>query len=197
MRWWFVWTAIICIGAWWDSTQSAVRWRVHRPVRRLERTVHIKPIVFQNTSVLWLNSLSDQIDLTLIDKSHDTIGETDIDKLQMCVYNDINRTDLAEIYEVDYALFRDGVWNYSFLQTDIHLSPFRRLQVFPKVNWALGTGDCAWCFPRRGYFYRGWWIEPQLWRYPPWAITWAIGIVIIHKHAVKRNYVGRTYRIIY
>lgn len=193
MRWWLVWTALICFGAWWDNSISAVRWRLHRPVRRLERTVHIKPIIFQNTSVLWINALTDQIDLTLIDVSHDAVGETDIEKLQMRVYNDLNRTDLAEIYEVDYNIFRDGVWNYSFLQNDIHLSPFRRLKVFPSVNWTLGTGTCAWCFPRRGYFHKGWWVEPKVWRWPPWAVAWAIGIAIIYKKQYN-TYTGREIR---
>ena len=185
MRWWIFWTVLIVFAAWWDRQQSAQVWRVHRPVRKIERTVHIKPIVFENASVLWLNTLSDEIDLKLRDVSHGIIGSVDIEKLQMHVYNDRNRTDVAEIYEMDYSTFASGVWEYNFLQTDIHLSPFRRLFVFPTVNWTLGSGTCEWCFPRRGYFYKGWWVEPKTWRWTPWVIVWGMGLLIYRKCFVK------------
>jgi len=155
-----------------------MRWRVHRPVRKLEHTVHVKPIIFKNASVLWLNTLSDELDISLIDISHHAVGDVDIEKLQMRVYNDMNRTDLAEIYEVDYDIFQDGQWNYTFLQADIHLSPFRRLMVFPQVNWTFGNGWCDWCFPRRGYYYKGWWVEPRPGRWVRWVVVWFIGIGI-------------------
>lgn len=195
MRWWFFWSALLFIVAWWDRQSSNVRWRIHRPVQRLERTVEIKPIIFQNASILWMNALSDEIDLTLIDVSNPHIGTVDIERLEMRVYDDPQRTHVAEIYEVDYDMLEDGLWNYTFLQNDVHLSPFRRLFVFPKIDWNLGHGGCDWCFPRTGYYQNGWWVEPRAWRWAPWVSIWAIGLVTSHMKCCTHK--GRRVRVRY
>ena len=193
MRWWLLWSGLILLVIWWDGTHNSMRWRVHRPARKLEHTVRIKPIIFKNASVIWLNTLSDELDVSFVDISRHVIGDVDIDKLQIRVYNDINRTELAEVYEVDYNILQYGQWNFSFLQSDIHLSPFRQLVVFPQVNWTLGNGWCDWCFPRKGYYYNDWWIEPRPWRWVRWVVIWVIGMGLQYLN-IRKKYKGRQVR---
>lgn len=192
MRWWVFWTILFIIGGWWDYRYSALRWRIHRPVRKVERTVRIKPIVFRNASVMWINTLSDEINLDLVDVAPDSIGTTSVEKIQMHVYNDIHRTQLAEIYDVDYNVFEGEQRNYSFLQTDIHLSPFRRIIVYPRVEWDIGMGWCEWCFPRQGFYQNGWWVEPIPWRWAPWLVVWGTGIAASRTCGYRR---GRSRRV--
>lgn len=175
---------------WWDRQQSAVRWRIHRPMTRIERTLEFRPLRFQNASVLWVNTLSDEIDLSLVDATKPTMGETSIDSLQMLVYDDPNRTNVAEIYHINVDDIHSG--NATFLQNDVHLSPFRRLVVYPKLVWNLGMGACDWCFPRRGSYVNGWWVEPLPWRWVPWVFVWSIGMLLS-----KRSHTGRRIRTYY
>lgn len=192
MRWWVIWTLVLILAAWWDHRSKACRWRVHRPVKKIERTVEIKPIRFRNASILWMNTLSDEVDLTLVDVSDPDMGDVDVQRLETRVYGDVDRTDLLEIYETAFDVSGDDMWNYTFLENDAHLSPFRRLVVYPKVTWTLGQGSCQWCFPRWGYFNRGWWVEPKPLRLSIWFTAWAAGIVAAWARATRSK--GRQLR---
>ena len=191
MRWWVIWSLVIILVAWWEREKTARVWRIHRPVQRLERTHKVKPIIFSNASVLWLNAISKDVDMTLKDVSDPALGDVNIEKLEMRIYNDAGRSDLTEIYAVDFTDRGYDTWNYSMIQYDVHLSPFRRIAVIPHVSWTLGGGGCDWCFPRWGYFKRGWWIEPRPFSWAPWLILWAVGAY----RACKRSDTGRQRRI--
>lgn len=194
MRWLLLWTALMLFYAWWDHKRVVCSWHVHRPMQRVERTVRFKPIRFNDTSIIWMNSVVDEIDLTLVQTAEDTLGDVAIDKLQMHIFNDANRTELGEITELDVDTFVSGTWNMTFLQGDVNLSPFRRLVVYPRVDWDLGGDACRWCGGRRGMIYGDKWMEVRPWWWGRWVLYWSIGVGVLIGRSRNRRY-GRRKRI--
>lgn len=191
MRWLLLWTALMALYAWWDHERAVCSWRVHGVTGRVERTVRLKPVRFNNTAVVWMNSVSDEIDLTVVQTLDDTAGDVSIGKMQMHIFNDAERQDLCEITELDADEILSGTWNTTFLQGDVNLSPFRRLLVWPRVDWDLGGDPCPWCPPRAGTFYGGKWIQVRAWWWGRWVLFWSAGAVFLLR---KRRTKGRRLR---
>lgn len=132
-------------------------WTVDRhDTKTVSVTQTLTPIVFANASVMWLDMLSDTVHLDL--QKSTNIGKVSIDSAEMLVYEDGFRDKVMEKYNVMLSNVTIEQAHLDLLQDDVHLSPFRSIQVFPRIDWSLGNEDVP-NFERIGHFKDGKWYE--------------------------------------
>ena len=178
---------------WHQTFRPIQQWNVHSPSERLDREFQLSPIYFQNASVLWLDLIRDDVDIEIA--RNPGFESVEIDKMQMEVYEDGFRSKVAEIYDIDLSYVDDPITSiYNFEQEDVHLSPFRKLVVYPKMD--LHFGSTGWVpSERRGKFIDGVWQEGQDMETSVGLtlVAWLMGLIFL---VVGRRRRGRKMRII-
>ena len=182
------WWSIFVWGVWSHLSQPMHVWTVDRhDTKTVSVTQTLTPIVFANASVMWLDMLSDTVHLDL-QKSND-IGTVSIDSAEMLVYEDGFRDKVMEKYQVMLGNVTIGQAHLDLLQDDVHLSPFRSIRIFPKIEWSLGNEGVP-DFERVGHFKDGKWYEgrdtTQLGAGALFA--WCIGVVFLIVMRRPRNH---------
>tara|TARA_B110000008_G_scaffold115509_1_gene118262 strand:+ start:18748 stop:19365 length:618 start_codon:yes stop_codon:yes gene_type:complete len=153
------WWSIFVLGIWWHLRQPLHVWTVDRHQgETIKVTKVLRPIEFTNASVLWLNALSDIVHLDLKKTTDAKMGEVSIATANMLVFEDSFRDTVMERYPVNITDVAIEDAHLDITQDDIHLSPFRRIQITPKIHWTLGSSDVP-DFERSGHFKDGKWFE--------------------------------------
>jgi len=155
------WWSIFVIGIWNHLRKPLHVWTVDqhsKSVVKVKKT--LSPIAFQNASVLWVDLDTDVVHLDLVHTSLETLGNVSIDSAKMSVFQDGFRDHVCEIYDIAIQTTSVESAHFDLLQSDIHLSPFRRIEIFPKIDWSFGNDDIPE-FDRSGHFKDGKWYEGQ------------------------------------
>jgi hypothetical protein len=155
--WWSVF--VICI--WTHIRQPLHVWTVDRhstQIVQVKKT--IQPIAFKNVSVIWTDMVTDAIHLELVQTISNTIGVVSIMSAKMSVFEDSFRDKVIETYDIAIQNVSVKSAYLDLLQDDIHLSPFRRIEIVPNIEWSFGS-DKIPDFERSGHFKDGKWYEGQ------------------------------------
>lgn len=175
------WWSIFVWGVWSHLRQPMHVWTVDRhEAKTVSVTATLRPIEFANVSVLWLDRLKDSVHLELRQTLAASAGDVGIDNAHMFVFEDSFRDTVMETYPIAFANVSIEDAHLDLLQDDIHLSPFRRIQIQPKMTWALGSADVP-DLERVGYFKDGKWYEGS----DPTQIgfgalcAWCIGVIFL------------------
>ena len=146
----FIFLCVALASLYYFETQrnnSAQKWHVHPEVQSIRKHSKFEVFHFNDSHIAWQNVTSDALNFTLMSTIHPNLGTTFIRKLSMLVYEDDMRSRLSEIYEIHMEEDQDDDANdYSFVQRDIHLSPFRELVLLTGVDWNLGRGTEKYCW---------------------------------------------------
>ena len=78
--------------------------------------------------------------------------------MQMNVYETSFRDSVMEMYPLAAPAVPIEDVHLEFEQDEIHLSPFRRLVVTPRMEWDLGSDEDV-TMERAGHFKDGYWME--------------------------------------
>jgi hypothetical protein len=113
---------------------------------------------FANASVIWLDMLQDSVHLDLRKTVDADVGAVHIDEAHMYVFEDSFRDTVMEKYQVSITNVDIEEAHLDLMQDDVHLSPFRRIEIIPKMTWSLGS-EYRTDFERLGYFKNGKWYE--------------------------------------
>lgn len=153
------WWSVFVIGIWSHLHQPLHVWTVDRhatSIVKVKKT--IKPIVFKNASVKWADMLTDAIHLELKKTTPDSLGDVSIKTAKMSVFEDSFRDRVIETYDI--AIQHGSIESayLDLLQDDIHLSPFRRIEIMPTIDWSFGSSEEP-DFDRAGHFKDGKWYE--------------------------------------
>ena len=143
-------------------------------------SVKLRPLEFVNASVIWLDTLTDSVHLGL--RKTETGGAVDvaIATANMFVFQDSFRDTVMEQYPLLLSNVSLEDAHVDIVQDDVHLSPFRRLSITPKIDWQLGSSEIP-DSERLGYFKDGKWYEGN----DPTQIgfgalcAWCIGVVFL------------------
>ena len=153
--WWSIFVGCV----WWHLNQPLQRWTVDRhQTKTVSLSATLRPIIFGNTSVIWLDMWTDRVDLDLERNISVNAGTVSIKSMQINVYENSFRDKVMEMYPVTVPDVPIEDVHLEFEQDDIHLSPFRRLVVTPRMQWDLGS-DEDYTMERAGHFKDGFWIE--------------------------------------
>jgi hypothetical protein len=124
--------------------------------KKTTRTLKIEPIKFKDASIEWVDLTNDIMSVEMESDTH--FGRTNLTNVYMQVFEDINRTKISEVYNI--------IWNwniltnnFSFVQNDVHLSPYRRLVVYPQIAWDLGTSTTDITQQKFGRYVKNTWQE--------------------------------------
>lgn len=150
--WWsvFVW------GVWWHLRQPLHVWTVDRhDGKTVTVSQTLTPLEFSNASIIWLDMLKDSVHLELRPTMDAKVG---IVEANMLVYEDGFRDTVMEKYEIVLSNVTIEDAHLDLLQDDVHLSPFRRIEIVPGIDWEVGSSDIP-DFERPGYFKDGKWYE--------------------------------------
>lgn len=153
--WWSIFVGVV----WWHLNQPLRKWSVDRHrIKTIKVKDSIQPIIFKNASIIWMNRWQDSVHLELARNVPSSLGPVFIDNAKMNVYENSFRDTVMEVYDVFFP--NQTIENASLtqFQNDIHLSPFRRLVVTPRMRWDLGTDEDI-TMERAGHFKDGFWIE--------------------------------------
>jgi len=153
------WWSIFVLGIWRHLRQPLHVWTVDRhQSETIKVTKVLRPIEFANASVLWLDSFRDRVHLDLKRTTDAKKGDISIAAADMLVFEDSFRDTVMERYPVNVTdvVIEDA--HLDITQDDIHLSPFRRIEIKPKIHWVLGSTDVP-DFERSGRFKDGKWYE--------------------------------------
>ncbi len=144
---------------WWHLNQPLHRWTVDRhQTKTVSLSVTLRPIIFGNTSVIWLDRNTDRVYLDLKRNISENAGAVSIKSMQMNVYETSFRDSVMEMYPLAAPAVPIEDVHLEFEQDDIHLSPFRRLVVTPRMEWDLGSDEDV-TMERAGHFKDGYWME--------------------------------------
>lgn len=153
-----LWWSVFVWGIWSHLRQPLHVWTVDRhETKTVSVTQSIQPIEFANASVLWLDMLKDSVHLDL--RKTDELGTVELESAEMLVFEDSFRDTVMEKYEIILTNVSIESAHLDLLQDDVHYSPFRRIQISPKIDWNLGESDEIPDFERFGYFKNGKWYE--------------------------------------
>lgn len=154
-----LWWSIFVWGIWSHLRQPMHMWTVDRhDTKTVSVSQTLSPLEFANASVIWLDMLEDSVHLDLRKTSDARMGDVHIDEVHMYVYEDSFRDTVTEQYQVQTSNVTIEQAHIDLLQDDVHLSPFRRIEIIPKMTWSLGSEDVP-DFERLGYFKNGKWYE--------------------------------------
>lgn len=128
------WTIFICI-AFQQMSKPHRTWQLAKTKKQSKITLKTSPVYFKNASIEWIDMINDYVSIQVI--TNTTMGKVNISNLHMQVFEDINRTTLSEIYNIPWTWVPQQ-HNLTFIQNDVHLSPYRRLVLHPKIHWTLG-----------------------------------------------------------
>ena len=175
------WWSIFVWGVWSHLRQPMHVWTVDRhSSKTVSVSTVVRPIEFVNASVIWLDMLTDSVHLGLRKTKVANAGQVGIDVANMFVYEDSFRDNVMEQYQVGLSNITIENAHIDLLQDDVHLSPFRRLSITPKLDWHLGSSEIP-DSERLGYFKDGKWYEGR----DPTQIgfgalcAWCIGVVFL------------------
>lgn len=144
---------------WWHLNQPLHRWTVDRhQTKTVSLSVTLRPIIFGNTSVIWLDRNTDRVYLDLKRNISENAGAVSIKSMQMNVYETSFRDSVMEMYPLAAPAVPIEDVHLEFEQDEIHLSPFRRLVVTPRMEWDLGSDEDV-TMERAGHFKDGYWME--------------------------------------
>lgn len=155
------WWSVFVIGIWRHVKQPLHVWTVDRhttPIVKVKKT--IQPIAFKNASVLWADMVTDNIHLELMKTTPNSLGHINIESATMSVFEDSFRDKVIERYDIAIQNVSVESAYLDLLQDDIHLSPFRRIEIVPSIDWSFGS-DKVPNFERSGHFKDGKWYEGQ------------------------------------
>ena len=147
------------MGIWAHLRQPLHVWTVDRhstPVVKVKKT--IRPIAFKNASVIWVDMLTDAIHLELVKTTPDSLGEVSIETAKMSVFENNFRDTVIETYDIAIQNVSIESAYLDLMQDDIHLSPFRRIEIMPNIDWSFGSSEVP-DFERSGHFKDGKWYE--------------------------------------
>ena len=154
-----LWWSIFVWGIWSHLRQPMHMWTVDRhDTKTVSVSQTLSPLEFANASVTWLDMLKASVHLDLRKTSDARMGDVHIDEVHMYVYEDSFRDTVTEQYQVQTSNVTIEQAHIDLLQDDVHLSPFRRIEIIPKMTWSLGSEDVP-DFERLGYFKNGKWYE--------------------------------------
>jgi hypothetical protein len=154
-----LWWSIFVWGIWSHLRQPMHMWTVDRhDTKTVSVSQTLSPLEFANASVIWLDMLKDSVHLDLRKTSDARMGDVHIDEVHMYVYEDSFRDTVTEQYQVQTSNVTIEQAHIDLLQDDMHLSPFRRIEIIPKMTWSLGSEEFP-DFERLGYFKNGKWYE--------------------------------------
>ena len=152
----FWWSAFVA-GVWYHLRQPMHVWTVDRHnTQRIHVTKSFQPIEFKNASVLWIDNLKDSVHLEL----QNTMPEqaVEIADAKMYVYENCIRDTVMEVYDLQLGGSNVADAHLNLVQDDCHLSPFRRIEILPKLTFNM-TSDKEPDLYRAGYFKNGKWYE--------------------------------------
>ena len=152
----FWWSAFVA-GVWYHLRQPMHVWTVDRHnTQRIHVTKSFQPIEFKNASVLWIDNLKDSVHLEL----QNTMPEqaVEIADAKMYVYENSDRDTAMEVYDLQLGGSNVADAHLNLVQDDCHLSPFRRIEILPKLTFNM-TSDKEPDLYRAGYFKNGKWYE--------------------------------------
>lgn len=153
------WWSVFVIAIWSQMRQPLHKWTVDRhstQIVTVKKT--LQPIIFKNASVLWVNTQTDAVHLELERTTPAHLGEVSIASAKMFAFEDSFRDKVVETYDVSIGNVSIENASLDLLQDDIHLSPFRRIEITPALDWQLGSDDVP-IFEREGHFKAGVWYE--------------------------------------
>ena len=154
-----LWWSIFVWGIWWHLRQPLHVWTVDRHQGKTVKVSQVlKPIVFANASVLWVDKLTDLVHLDLKKTPDAYLGNVKIASADMLVFEDGFRDNVMEKYSIEIGNVTVEDAHLDLTQGDIHLSPFRRIEISPSIDWTLGSAEVA-DFVRPGRFKDGKWYE--------------------------------------
>lgn len=154
-----LWWSVFVWGVWSHLNQPLHMWTVDRhDGETVTVSKTFTPIVFANASVLWLDMLKDSVHLDLQKTTDPDIGTVEIKSASMFVYDNGFRDSVVERYDIILTNVTLEDAHLDLMQDDVHLSPFRRIEVVPEMKWSLGSSDVP-DFERFGYFKNGKWYE--------------------------------------
>lgn len=181
--WWslFVWRI------WFRIRPNSLHiWSVDRHTTTVVNVQHaFAPIAFANVSLLWLDSLTDQIQLDLVQTTKPSMGAVSVEQAIMNVYTNGVRDTEMERYPVSMPNTTLEQMHLTFLQQDSHYSPFRRLRIEPKIEWSLGGGDIVGQ-ERVGHFKDGRWYEGEDPMHVGGCVLFAWGVGMIFLIVMRR-----------
>lgn len=194
------WWSILVWRIWYHVRPNKLHvWHIDRHTTTVINVEHqFTPITFENISLLWIDSSTDQIQLDLVQTTKTTMGLVSVQQAIMNVYETDYRDDEMERYPVSI----DGTtlidMHLKLFQHDSHYSPFRRLEIEPKIEWTLG-GDDITSEERVGHFKDGKWYEGEDPMHIGFCIliAWAVGLVflIIMRDSKSTVFSGRVKRV--
>jgi len=156
-------------------------WSVDKHTTNIVQVVQsFAPIAFENTSIIWLNSMNDQVNLRIVRTTPQEMGIVTIKQANMNVYETDYRDNEMEKYHIQIPTTAVDNMQLNLLQNDSHYSPFRRLEIVPTIEWTLG-GDDINMDERVGRFKDGQWYEGRDPRLMGMGVlgTWSVGIVFL------------------
>ena len=154
-----LWWSVFVWGVWSHLRQPLHVWTVDRhDTKTVSVSQTLSPLEFANASVIWLDMLKDSVHLDLRKTVDADVGAVHIDEAHMYVFEDSFRDTVMEKYQVAITNVDIEEAHLDMMQDDVHLSPFRRIEIIPKMTWSLGSEEGA-DFERLGYFKNGKWYE--------------------------------------
>ena len=190
------WTVFVCT-IWHETYKPKRRWYLHATPQHIKKVVQVRPIEFENTSILWVSILEDRVSMDLRTTILPALGKTSISSLSMDVFECDNCTKVSEVYDIPFDAFapvENTTW--SFFQNDVHLSPFRRINIMPSIDWSVGTSDGHVSKNRPGKFMNDIWEEGQdiTISIGLTCLAWGMGLTFL---IVTRKRQGRDVRFIF
>jgi hypothetical protein len=187
----FWWTIFICI-AWRQTYKPVHRWRVHKNNKRISKKIILQPIQFRSVNILWINPISDKISIDIVQTTSPEMGEVRIKHMEMEVFETPSRENVSEIYSMPFE--HDRAMEYThigIIQDDVHLSPFRRLKIYPEIIWSFGNVKKGVGHERQGKFIGSVWQEGQELNMSIGLtfLAWAAGLffVVVTRQSSKRK----------
>ena len=196
----FWWTIFILI-AWHQTYKPVERWRVYTKNKRISSKIVLKPIVFDSASIMWINKISDKMKIDIEQTTSPEMGDVYVKKIEMQVYESDKRENISEVYNVPFEHGRTIEYTHiEMLQNDVHLSPYRKLKVYPMIDWQFNMGSKKVSHSRGGQFIGSIWQEGSQLNISVGLtfLAWAAGIfflIITRKNSSRRKvrvFVNRT-----
>lgn len=190
------WTVFVCV-VWHETYKPKRRWYLHTTPQHIQKSIQLQPLTFQNTNVTWVSILEDKIDLNLGVSVSTALATLSVASMSMDVFECDNCTKVSEVYDIPFDAsvpIENSTW--SFFQNDVHLSPFRRLNVVPAMAWTVGSSEGHVSKHRPGKFKNDIWEEGQdiTISIGLTFLAWGIGLAFL---IIMRKRSGRNVRIVF
>ena len=190
------WTVFVC-AVWHETYKPKRRWYLHTTPQRIHKSIQIRPLKFKHTNLTWISILEDKIDLNLSVSVPKALATPSVASMSMDVFECENCTKVSEVYDIPFnasAPIENSTW--SFFQNDVHLSPFRRLNVVPVLDWMVGNVEGRVPKSRPGKFINDIWEEGQdiTISIGLTFLAWGMGLAFL---IITRKKSGRNVRIVF